>query len=327
MTIVNLPANCSCKQWRAQAKKLIQSGVHPKHVEWYSVDSEPDLFSESTPASGSTTADDQFSGVPDSQNSMATDSATVMVPAEFIRRSKLAMCHASADKFGLLYRILWRLSHNERYLLDLAMDADVKKLNMFCKAVRRDLHKMTAFVRFDCCSPAKNSPQYIDTAANAEISADANTKTNIETDCQTEPVYYAWFEPEHHVLPLAAEFFKKRFSNTVWTIATPIGSIFWDKAQLTVDYNLIPEKPETHDGVVALWDTYYASIFNPGRMKLNAMNAEMPRKYWRNMPETNQISALVSEAPVRKQSMLSAEPSTPPRWARKINATKSQSKN
>ncbi|MGO7668145.1 DUF4130 domain-containing protein, partial [Rhizobium ruizarguesonis] len=28
-----------------------------------------------------------------------------------------------------------------------------------------------------------------------------------------------------------------------------------------------------------LWRTYYASIFNPARLKLKAMQAEMPKKY------------------------------------------------
>ena len=40
-----------------------------------------------------------------------------------------------------------------------------------------------------------------------------------------------------------------------------------------------------------MWKTYYASIFNPARVKVKAMTKEMPKKYWRNMPETALIAA------------------------------------
>ena len=47
------------------------------------------------------------------------------------------------------------------------------------------------------------------------------------------------------------------------------------------------------DPVEEVWKTYYRSIFNPARVKVGAMLREMPKKYWRNMPET----ALVPESP------------------------------
>ena len=35
--------------------------------------------------------------------------------------------------------------------------------------------------------------------------------------------------------------------------------------------------------------SYYASIFNPARLKVKAMQNEMPKKYWRNLPEASLI--------------------------------------
>ncbi|WP_163580027.1 DUF4130 domain-containing protein, partial [Klebsiella pneumoniae] len=50
------------------------------------------------------------------------------------------------------------------------------------------------------------------------------------------------------------------------------------------------------DGFEAGWRDYYESTFNPARTNLRAMRAEMPRKYWHNMPETLAIPALVRAA-------------------------------
>ena len=41
------------------------------------------------------------------------------------------------------------------------------------------------------------------------------------------------------------------------------------------------------------WRTYYESTFNPARTNLNQMRQHMPRKYWRNLPETRAIPQLV----------------------------------
>jgi uracil-DNA glycosylase family protein len=46
------------------------------------------------------------------------------------------------------------------------------------------------------------------------------------------------------------------------------------------------------------------NIFNPARVKIHAMEAEMPKKYWRNLPETSVIPALLEEAPKRVDEML-----------------------
>ncbi|HEY5036893.1 MAG TPA: DUF4130 domain-containing protein [Chthoniobacterales bacterium] len=53
-----------------------------------------------------------------------------------------------------------------------------------------------------------------------------------------------------------------------------------------------------------LWRTYYANIFNPARVKVRAMQAEMPKKYWRNLPEATLIPSLLHEAPQRVESMM-----------------------
>ena len=63
-------------------------------------------------------------------------------------------------------------------------------------------------------------------------------------------------------------------------------------------------KAPREDQVEALWLTYYGNIFNPARVKVHAMQAEMPKKYWRNLPETALIPALLQEAPGRVDEMM-----------------------
>ncbi len=42
-----------------------------------------------------------------------------------------------------------------------------------------------------------------------------------------------------------------------------------------------------------LWRTYYGNIFNPARVKTKAMQKEMPKRYWKNLPEAEIIPALL----------------------------------
>ena len=53
-----------------------------------------------------------------------------------------------------------------------------------------------------------------------------------------------------------------------------------------------------------LWRKYYASIFNPARLKIGAMLREMPKKYWKNMPEAVLIPELVADAQSREAKMV-----------------------
>ena len=43
-----------------------------------------------------------------------------------------------------------------------------------------------------------------------------------------------------------------------------------------------------------LWKTYYRSIFNPARLKVKAMQSEMPKKYWKNLPEAEIVEELIA---------------------------------
>ncbi|WP_375769829.1 UdgX family uracil-DNA binding protein [Archangium gephyra] len=65
-----------------------------------------------------------------------------------------------------------------------------------------------------------------------------------------------------------------------------------------------------------LWSAYYVSTFNPARLNVRAMRAEMPKKHWATLPEARLIPQLVRKAPERTASMVAPrlEPSEASRY-------------
>jgi DNA polymerase len=202
----------------------------------------------------------------------------------FTEQARAASCHSAADRWALLYAIAWRLQNGEPHLMSLAGDADVARLHRYAKAVRRDVHKMKAFVRFRAV-PEPAAPD-------------------------AEPRYVAWFEPEHHIVEYAAPFFQRRFSNMRWSILTPSRCAHWEGGGRPwfsggVDKSAAPDGDRFEDA----WRVYYRSIFNPARLKTRAMMSEMPQKYWRNLPEAALIPELVRDADRRVAEMEAARKS------------------
>jgi len=127
------------------------------------------------------------------------------------------------------------------------------------------------------------------------------------------PLHVAWFEPEHHIVEATAPFFARRFTAMQWAILTPERSVRWDGARLGFGPGARPDQAPPADAGERLWLTYYESIFNPARLKLDAMQKEMPRRYWKNLPEAQLISPLAAAAAERSMSMIAKGPTDPKR--------------
>jgi DNA polymerase len=112
--------------WRKAARALALNDVKPSDVTWRVADDAPELFEPSAPP-------------------LAPPSGTFNVPARFIELAEVAILHRDPERFALLYRLLWRLRQNHD-LLDIAADPDVAEVTAMAKTVRRDEHKMHAFV-------------------------------------------------------------------------------------------------------------------------------------------------------------------------------------
>lgn len=78
----------------------------------------------------------------------------------------------------------------------------------------------------------------------------------------------------------------------------------WNQNSLTFTDGADQSHATTEDEIENLWLTYYGNIFNPARVKVHTMQAEIPKKYWRNLPETALISTLRQEAPGRVDEMM-----------------------
>lgn len=204
------------------------------------------------------------------------------VPRAFVDLAQEVVLHRSGERFALLYRLLCRLGDAPE-LLDLASDPDVARARDMARAVSRAAHKMKAFVRF----------RLVEDAA--------------------EETYVAWFEPAHRVTQATAPFFQRRFANMCWSILTPDVCAHWDRSRLSFTAGADPATTPREDALEEYWRTYYASIFNPARLKTAAMQREMPKRYWRNLPEARLIPELVATAEARADNMVRQQPTEPSR--------------
>jgi probable DNA metabolism protein len=244
--------------WRERARELLTRGTPPDAVQWQSAD---------TPQEGL--------GLPPT----APPSACAIAPqvsARFLRLAAMVACHRAADRWDLLYRVLWRHTGGERHLLALATDPQVRRLFEMARAVKRSAHKMKAFVRFRA----------------------------VRATSETDPAYVAWFEPTHLVVEATAPFFARRFRAMRWSILTPERCAHWDRRELRFTPGAARASAPTGDELEELWRAYYAGAFNPARLNPGAMRAEMPKRYWRNLPESRLIAELSREAPRRTAEML-----------------------
>lgn len=208
------------------------------------------------------------------------------VPAAFVERAGTAICHSDPERFGFLYRLLGRLA-NEPDLLKIAFDTDIRRFDAMEKSVQRDIHKMRAFVRFR---------KLVDEAGER---------------------YVSWFEPDHFILERNATFFVERFTGMRWSILTPFASAHWDGAALQLGPGGSRQDMPAEDAAEELWLTYFRSIFNPARLKVKAMQTEMPKKYWRNLPEASLVPELIAGAEDAAKEMIEKMPGQPaPHYAR-----------
>ena len=99
-----------------------------------------------------------------------------------------------------------------------------------------------------------------------------------------------------------------------WTILTPDRCVFWNGQQLAFGRGAVKREAPTDDALEDLWRSYYASIFNPARPKLAAMKAQMPVRYWANLPEAQMIRPRVRRSAARAEAMIGTSPRMM-RWA------------
>ena len=259
--------------WRAHARRALREGLTPDDILWTGTDSSQAMLPLATPEPNEARA-------PTSKH-VNEPASSLRVPRRFVDLARMAACHRDTDRWSLLYRLLWRLLHQDRLLLDHDTDADVHAVSQMAAQVKRDEHKMRAFVRFH------------------------------KTSDEQGERFVAWYRPDHLIVRLAAPFFADRFSSMRWSILTPDLCAHWDGQQLSYSAGVENSTAMTDSEVEELWRTYYAAVFNPARVNVSAMQREMPRRRWTQLPEGRVIRALVSSAPARVMALDASELTAP----------------
>ena len=231
--------------WRAAARRCLRGEIAPDEILW---------------------ASDKQCGLFENNFNEEISEKVFKVPPDFLPLAEAVVCFDDAEKFSLLYRLLFRIIHENRNLLHIESDDDVRQARLMEKAIYRDVHKFHAFVRF----------------------------RRIEIDGQE--IFVAWHEPHHFTVRRSAPFFVRRFGAMRFSILTSKECAHWDLENLTfsagVPSDFAPKRDEAED----FWLVYYRSIFNPFRLKIKAMKKELPMRHWRTLPEAALIPELIRTA-------------------------------
>ena len=241
--------------WRMAARSLALQGVAPEKIVW-SVRNPDDLFANAADFASASAA------------------GTFNVSKALVELGQTVIQAREPARFALLYRLLWRAHRGERHLMDQAIDPEVQRAQRLAQAVRRDTHKMRAFVRFRVVQQAEGTH------------------------------HVAWFEPGHYIVEANAAFFVRRFATMTWSILTPDRCAHWNGAEMRFTPGANRADVPDDDALEAYWRAYFSAIFNPARLKIGAMTSEMPRKYWRNLPEAAAIPGLIRGASGRVSAMV-----------------------
>jgi DNA polymerase len=253
MPSVTLNHQTDLQTWRTAARALALNNTPPEAILW-SVGASTDLFAGEAPA--------------------PPPSAAFTVPRALLDLAETAIQANDPERFALLYTLVWRAHRGEKHILEDVADPLTQRVQRLAQSVRRDTHKMRAFVRFRA----------------------------VEEDGATR--YVAWFEPTHFIVDANAPFFVRRFATMTWSILTPYRSAHWNGTDLTFGDGANPADVPDDDRLEAYWRAYFSSIFNPARLKIGAMTSEMPKKYWRNLPEAAAIPDLIRSARERTAAMV-----------------------
>lgn len=284
ITITEIPG---VQAWRVAARDALKNGYHPDDLIWQTGQNDQEtLFAPlghvNVPAKKTekrTKEPNIYISNQGFNEGLKGGASKVYKSSYNISKSTLALfehalCHSDVKRFALCYRVLWRLVHEHKNLLQLKTDSDVMALTALVKAVRRDAYKMSAYLRFRAVD--HNGTEH----------------------------FVAWYEPYHYTLELKLNFFKTRFKNMHWSILTPYRAAHWDTNAITLEDNPDPAAYPQNDHIEQYWLTYYASTFNPARPKKGAMLTGMPKKYWKNMPETVLIDDLLKTSEARARAMI-----------------------
>jgi DNA polymerase len=200
--------------WRQAARYLALAGIEPAEVTW-SVGGDSDAL----PAA----------------------SGGFSLPRALVGLAAAAIQAREAERFGLLYSLVWRAHAGERIMED-ATDPDLALARRLALSVRAEAHRMRTNLRY------------------LPIEETGGTR------------YLGWFVPLHFVLPANAQLIARRFPDLRWSIVTPDGAAHWDRQQLRFGAGVRSIADDTTLG--AWWDQYGADLMADAEPGVSVPEAE-----------------------------------------------------
>ena len=200
--------------WRQATRSLVLAGVEPEALSWSVGDDTPPL--------------------PDATGSFH-------VPRALVSLAALAIQARDAERFGLLYSLVWRVSAGEKVLED-DTDPDLSLARRMALAVRADAHRMRTNIRF-LAVPEGGGRRFL-----------------------------GWFKPAHFVLPANARLMIRRFPALTLSIITPDGAAHWDGSALLFGSGL--RHAEDDEALQAWWERHHDKLLEQATDDVTVPEAE-----------------------------------------------------
>ncbi len=208
--------------FRKEARALLGALVAPDAIEWHTGPQSAGELRAKT-------------GLRPPRRSSGQGATHLLLPRSVITLCETVILHNAPQRFGLLYRLLWRLMH-EPDLAQNPLDDDRLRVLHMAQAVRRDIQKMKTLLHF---KPVAEGGQ----------------------DGPGDTLQLAWFEPDHHVVEAVAPYFARRLAQLRWAILTPGRSVRWQEDLLEFG----PGVPQPHrpagDATDDQWLACYEQVF------------------------------------------------------------------
>lgn len=194
---IDLASPIDAGDFRSWANALLSQQVPPASIEWHS---------EASLACGT-----RFHG----RGVVAPRPPSALhaiVPRSFVRLTELVVLHRDEGRFGLMYRLLWRLVH-EPELAGASRDGDMALAQSMAQAVRRDVLKVRKGLQLRALAPLDGVP-----------------------------LAFAWCEPQQRVTELVADGLSRTQPAPPWLLASPDRCVLWTGHHLLCGPGVVPAR-------------------------------------------------------------------------------------